>query len=108
MRRCAGATDALCVAGRARPWAQARRAAISSDMVFDSGTVAAAVASGRADYGICIENVARGLRFRFLAEERFDFLIPSARRDRPAVRAFLEVLGDPATRAALTAEGFLA
>lgn len=70
--------------------------------------IAAAVASGRADYGICIENVARGLRFRFLAEERFDFLIPSSRRDRPAVQAFLEVLGDPGTRAALTAEGFLA
>jgi putative molybdopterin biosynthesis protein len=70
--------------------------------------VAAAVASGRADYGVCIENVAKGLRFRFLAEERFDFLIPEARRDRPAVRAFLEVLGDPHARAALRAEGFLA
>jgi putative molybdopterin biosynthesis protein len=70
--------------------------------------VAAAVASGRADFGVCIENVARGLRFRFLAEERFDFLIPETRRDRPAVRAFLDVLGDPATRAALTEEGFLA
>ena len=70
--------------------------------------VAAAIQTGRADYGVCIENVARGLRFRFLAEERFDFVIPEARRDRPAVRAFLEVLQDPATRAALTAEGFLA
>jgi putative molybdopterin biosynthesis protein len=70
--------------------------------------VAAAVASGRADWGVCIENAARGLRFRFLAEERFDFVIPEARRERPAVRAFLDVLGDPETRAALTAEGFLA
>jgi len=70
--------------------------------------VAAAVASGRADWGICIENVARGLHFRFLAEERFDFLIPEARRNRPAVRAFLEMLEDPETRAALRAEGFLA
>lgn len=70
--------------------------------------VAAAVLSGRADWGVCIENVARGLRFRFLAEERFDFLIPEARRGRPAVRAFLEVLEDPETRQALRAEGFLA
>jgi len=69
--------------------------------------VAAAVASGRADWGVCIENVARGLHFRFLKEERFDFLVPEARRERPAVRAFLAVLADPATRAALRAEGFL-
>ncbi len=70
--------------------------------------VAAAVVSGRADWGVCIENVARGLRFRFLAEERFDFAITEARRARPAVRAFLEVLANPATRAALAAEGFVA
>jgi putative molybdopterin biosynthesis protein len=70
--------------------------------------VAAAVLSGRADWGVCIENVARGLRFRFLAEERFDFAIPSSRRERPPVRAFLAALADPATRALLTAEGFLA
>jgi putative molybdopterin biosynthesis protein len=68
--------------------------------------VAAAVASGRADFGVCIENVAKGLRFRFLAEERFDFLIPEARRNRPAVCAFLDVLADPETRAALRAAGF--
>jgi putative molybdopterin biosynthesis protein len=70
--------------------------------------VAAAILSGRADFGVCIENVARGLRFRFLAEERFDFAIPESRRARPAVRAFLDVLADPETRAALRAEGFLA
>jgi putative molybdopterin biosynthesis protein len=61
--------------------------------------VAAAVASGSADWGVCIESVARdaGLRFRFLREEQFDFLVPRARRDRPAVRAFLALLRDPAT-----------
>ena len=69
--------------------------------------VAAAVASGRADWGVCIENVVRGLEFRFLAEERFDFVVPDARRGRAAVRAFVDVLGDADTRSALEAAGFL-
>jgi putative molybdopterin biosynthesis protein len=69
--------------------------------------VAAAVLSGRADWGVCIENVARGLQFRFLAEERFDFVVPDARRDRPAVQALIEILEDPETRARLAEEGFL-
>ena len=65
--------------------------------------VAAAVASGSADWGVCIESVARaaGLRFRFLREEQFDFLVPKSRRDRPAVRAFVALLQDPATIAEL-------
>jgi putative molybdopterin biosynthesis protein len=70
--------------------------------------VAAAVRSGRADWGVAIENVARGLRFRFLAEERFDFLVPKARFERPAVRAFRAVLDDPETRQRLREAGFLA
>jgi putative molybdopterin biosynthesis protein len=69
--------------------------------------VAAAVASGRADWGVCIENVARDLAFRFLAEERFDFVVPDARRERPAVRALIEILEAPETRARLAEEGFL-
>jgi putative molybdopterin biosynthesis protein len=61
--------------------------------------VAAAVASGSADWGVCIEGVARaaGLEFEFLREEQFDFLVPETRRDRPAVRAFIAQLRDPAT-----------
>jgi putative molybdopterin biosynthesis protein len=70
--------------------------------------VAAAVRSGRADWGVCIENVAAGLEFRFLAEERFDFMVPDDRRDRPAVQAFLEILDDPATRTELSEIGFVA
>ena len=69
--------------------------------------VAAAVAVGRADWGVCIANCARDLEFEFLAEERFDFAIPSERREREPVRAFLDLLGDPKTRALLTNEGFL-
>jgi putative molybdopterin biosynthesis protein len=70
--------------------------------------VAAAVEQGRADFGIAIDVVARerGLGFLPIAEERFDFVVPRARRDRPAVRAFVAVLGDASTRALLAARGF--
>jgi putative molybdopterin biosynthesis protein len=51
--------------------------------------VAAAVAQKRADWGVTIETIARekGLRFRPLAHECYDFAIPAARWDRPAVVA---------------------
>jgi len=72
--------------------------------------IAAAVAQGRADWGIAIDVVARarGLGFLPLAEERYDFLIARDRRDRPGVIAFLEVLADPAVRQRLRERGFLA
>jgi putative molybdopterin biosynthesis protein len=56
--------------------------------------VAAAVAQGRADWGVTIETVAlqSGLRFRPLREEHYDFAIPRNRLDRPAVQAFLTLL----------------
>jgi putative molybdopterin biosynthesis protein len=71
--------------------------------------VAAAVAQGRADWGIAIETVARaaGLRFRALREEHYDFAIPRARLDRPAVAAFRRLLeAGSALRGALQAVGF--
>ena len=69
--------------------------------------VAAAVAQSRADWGVCIEPVARmyGLPFLPIAPEEYDFLLREARRDRPAVQAFLEVLRDEATRARIRALG---
>ena len=69
--------------------------------------VAAAVAQSRADWGVCIEPVARmyGLSFLPIAPEEYDFLLREARRDRPAVQAFLEVLRDEATRARIRALG---
>ena len=70
--------------------------------------VAASVTSGRADWGVCIKNCARALEFEFLAEERFDFVIPSARWERAPVQAFVRLLGDESIRAALAGEGFLA
>ncbi len=58
--------------------------------------VAAAVAQGRADWGVTIATVARdaGLRFRPLRSERYDFAIPADRWDRPAVAALRRLLKD--------------
>ncbi len=70
--------------------------------------VAAAVAQGRADWGVTIETVARaaGLGFLQLTDERYDFAVRTDRAARPAVRAFSEVLGDPVVRDELRAMGF--
>jgi putative molybdopterin biosynthesis protein len=67
--------------------------------------VAAAVAQGRADWGIAIESVAKlyGLGFLPIAPEDYDFLLVEKRRARPAVQAFLRALRDPATRARIAA-----
>ncbi|MDB5648388.1 molybdopterin biosynthesis protein [Methylobacterium sp.] len=70
--------------------------------------VAAAVAQGRADWGVAIGTVARayGLGFLPLADERYDFAFRSDQRDRPALAAFLEVLREPETRRDLAEAGF--
>jgi putative molybdopterin biosynthesis protein len=70
--------------------------------------VAAAVAQGRADWGVAIANVAAdaGLGFLPMQEEQYDFVVPKARWDRPAVRAFRELHALTETRAALGAMGF--
>jgi putative molybdopterin biosynthesis protein len=69
--------------------------------------VAAAVAQNRADWGVAIEPVARmyGLGFLPIAPEEYDFLLPHARRNRPAVQAFLAVLRDKTTRERIRALG---
>ena len=56
--------------------------------------VAAAVAQGRADWGVAIAPVARmyGLGFLPLSPENYDFLLVESRRERPAVQAFLAAL----------------
>ncbi|MGN1285945.1 MAG: molybdopterin biosynthesis protein, partial [Bradyrhizobium sp.] len=70
--------------------------------------VAAAVAQHRADWGMTIAPVARasGLGFIPLAEEHYDFALVTARKQRPAVQAFLDALASEEGRAALTAAGF--
>jgi putative molybdopterin biosynthesis protein len=70
--------------------------------------VAAAVRQGRADWGVAIDTVARqyGLAFIPLQEERYDFVVPKARLERPAVRRFRALLADAAVRQRLSALGF--
>jgi putative molybdopterin biosynthesis protein len=69
--------------------------------------VAAAIAQGRADWGVAIEPVAKlyGLGFLPVAPEHYDFLVVESRRERPAVQAFLAALRDDATRARIVALG---
>jgi putative molybdopterin biosynthesis protein len=72
------------------------------------GAVAAAVAQGRADWGMAIRAVAEPYGLAFLAhgDEHYDFAIPKARRERPAVKAFLAALADEGVRAELRGIGF--
>jgi putative molybdopterin biosynthesis protein len=69
--------------------------------------VAAAIAQGRADWGVAIEPVAKlyGLGFLPLSPEHYDFLVVESRAGRPAVQAFLAALREPATRARIAALG---
>jgi putative molybdopterin biosynthesis protein len=69
--------------------------------------VAAAIAQNRADWGVAIEPVAKmyGLSFVPIAPEHYDFLLVEARRDRPAVQAFLAALRDPELRERIKALG---
>lgn len=70
--------------------------------------VAAAVAQGRADWGLAIAPVAEayGLGFLSLSEEHYDFALVEAHRDRPGIAAFLAALAAPETAQALAALGF--
>jgi putative molybdopterin biosynthesis protein len=70
---------------------------------------AAAVVQGRADWGVTIETVAneKGLRFRPLRAEHYDFAVPDDRWDHPgvvALRCALET--DSPVRRQLAALGF--
>lgn len=69
--------------------------------------VAAAIAQGRADWGLAIEPVARlyGLGFLPVSPEHYDFLIIENRRERPALQAFLTSLREEHVRARIRALG---
>ena len=70
--------------------------------------VAAAIAQHRADWGMTIAPVAQAADLGFIpfAEEHYDFALVTARKDRPAVQAFLKALASQEARAALTQAGF--
>ena len=65
--------------------------------------VAAAVVQGRADWGLTLDTIARGAGLGFLPvqHEQYDFVVPKARRGRPAVAAFAALLREPSTDQAL-------
>lgn len=66
--------------------------------------VAAAVAQYRADWGVCIESVARRANLAFVpvAEERYDFVVPRSRLARPAIMEFRRLLKLNSTRDVLS------
>jgi putative molybdopterin biosynthesis protein len=70
--------------------------------------VATAVAQGRADWGLAIDTVARqyGLGFITVQEEHYDFAVPKARLERPAVVLFRALLQEPDVRTRLQEMGF--
>jgi putative molybdopterin biosynthesis protein len=69
--------------------------------------VAAAIAQGRADWGLAIEPVAKlyGLGFLPVSPEHYDFLVVDNRRERPGVQVFLAALRDDRVRARISALG---
>jgi putative molybdopterin biosynthesis protein len=86
---------------------KAQRPAGYGNQPRSHNAVAAAIAQGRADWGIAIESVARiyGLGFLPLTPEHYDFLVVAARRSREPVQAFLAALADPETRERIQALG---
>jgi molybdenum cofactor synthesis domain-containing protein len=87
--------------GEARPdgyWNQPR----------SHNAVAAAVAQHRADWGMTIAPVAQASDLGFIpfAEEHYDFALVTARKQRPAVQAFLDALASDESRNALAKAGF--
>jgi putative molybdopterin biosynthesis protein len=69
--------------------------------------VAAAVSQGRADWGVTLNTIASnaGLGFLPVQEERYDFVVPKLRANRPGVLAFKKLLGEPSTRESLARLG---
>jgi putative molybdopterin biosynthesis protein len=79
-----------------------------SNQAKTHNAVAAAVAQGRADWGVAIRTVAQqyGLEFLPLQAEHYDFVIPKNRAQRAPVVRFLSLLQDPEVRASLQQLGF--
>lgn len=71
--------------------------------------VAAAIVQHRADWGMAIEAIARSAQLAFVPyqDEQFDFAIPTARLQRPAVQAFISLLSDDEIRQELRRMGLV-
>ncbi len=71
--------------------------------------VAAAIAQGRADWGLAIRSVAEdnNLGFIPLQDEEYDFLLPKDRLAKPAVQTFLELLTHSEMRESLRRMGLV-
>jgi len=69
--------------------------------------VAAAVAQGRADWGVTLDTIARSAHLAFIPvrHEHYDFVTPRARARRASVQALRGVLAEVETRRALEALG---
>src|SRR5262245_22021489 len=69
--------------------------------------VAAAVAQGRADWGLTLDTIAAnsGLGFLPLREEQYDFVVPKRRANRAGVVAFKKLLSETSTTEQLTRLG---
>jgi putative molybdopterin biosynthesis protein len=65
------------------------------------------VLQGRADWGMTLDTIARnaGLGFLPFQSERYDFIVPRSRAERPGVVAFRALLEEPSTREALARLG---
>lgn len=72
--------------------------------------VASAILSGKADAGLGIRTVAdqNGLDFVPLRDEEYDFVVQKSRADKPAIKAFLEILRSDEFRAKLKTLGYRA
>jgi putative molybdopterin biosynthesis protein len=98
-----------------------RKLSVSMDVKFDDLTsqikgykneakshsaVAHAILSGRADVGVATRNIAEtlGLEFQKIADEEFDFAIPSSRFNKPGLKLFLEILRSDEFKRSLTKE----
>ena len=71
--------------------------------------VAAAIQQKRADWGIAIETVAKayGLKSIRIREERYDFVVPRARIEKPVVAEFRRLLESEQSRSSLEELGFV-
>ncbi len=72
--------------------------------------VASAILSGKADAGLGIRTVAdqNGLDFVPLRDEEYDFVVRRQQADKPAIKAFLEILRSEEFRSRLKSLGYRA